>query len=94
MNRYKKDLCHYDRTVFSPAVLFGYEYEGYLLCSSANIVDVNIYECISYGLAVFILSGIMFSVLTGEPSKRGPLTFASSFFYPFASHEQKRASEC
>lgn len=67
----KKKLCCSDRTVYSPSLLFACEYGRYLLCPSANIVLINI----SCALVALILSGMMFSVLTGEPSKRRSFTF-------------------
>lgn len=91
INRYKKGkknkLCCSDHTVYSPALLFACEYERYLLCPSANIVLLNADGCISCGLAALILSGTMFSVLTGDPPKGRSFTSASSF------EKRKRAYE-
>lgn len=75
----KNKLCYSDHAVYPPALLFACEYERYLLCPSANIVLVNTDGCITCGLAALILPGMMFSVLTGEPSKGRSFTSASSF---------------
>lgn len=76
-----------DHTVYSLALLFACEYERYLLCPSANTVLDNTDGYISCALAALILSGMMFSVLTGEPSKGRSFSSAST------SSRRKRAHD-